>query len=222
MLLVERNFEAKNFVDKSGKTPLDHAKDRKHKHIFEYDQKVTITLYNNSIKQSSLKPDDFEYVMPLGKGAFGEVYLVQFKSQTEYFAMKIMRKRKFNGLVQLVLTEKEVSRKVRHRFIVKLICAFQTWDKLYLVSEFCAGGDLRSVVSRTKGLKESDARLYLAEILLAIEELHRNGIIHRDIKLDNVLLDSDGHVKVTDFGLAKEGMFEQKLTSTMLGGGRSY
>ena len=57
---------------------------------------------------------------------------------------------------------------------------------------------------------------------MAIEELHKNGIIHRDVKLDNVLLDKDGHVKITDFGLSKEGMFEKKLTSTMLGGGRSY
>jgi serine/threonine protein kinase len=73
-----------------------------------------------------------------------------------------------------------------------------------------------------KKLSENDARMYLAEILVAIEELHKNGIIHRDIKLDNILLDKDGHAKLTDFGLSKEGMFEKKLTNTMLGGGRSY
>ena len=64
--------------------------------------------------------------------------------------------------------------------------------------------------------------MYLAEVLIAIEELHKNGIIHRDIKLDNILLDKEGHIKITDFGLSKEGMFEKKLTNTMLGGGRSY
>ena len=158
--------------------------------------------------------------MPLGKGAFGEVVLVCRDSQ--YYAMKIMKKRKFHGLVSLVLTEKEIHRKVRHPFIVKLIYAFQTFDKLYLVSEFCAGGDLRSLVSRKKRLSESEARLYLAEIAIAIDELHQNGIIHRDIKLDNILLDKDGHIKLTDFGLSKEGMFEKKLTNTILGGGRSY
>ncbi len=73
-----------------------------------------------------------------------------------------------------------------------------------------------------KKLSENEARLYLAEILVAIDELHKNGIIHRDIKLDNILLDKDGHAKLTDFGLSKEGMFEKKLTNTMLGGGRSY
>jgi serine/threonine protein kinase len=91
-----------------------------------------------------------------------------------------------------------------------------------MISEYCGGGDLRALVSKKKRLSEAEARLYLAEILVAIEELHKNGIIHRDIKLDNILLDKDGHAKLTDFGLSKEGMFEKKLTNTMLGGGRSY
>lgn len=90
------------------------------------------------------------------------------------------------------------------------------------MSEYCPGGDLRALVSSRKKLPEKEARFYLAEILVAIDELHKNGIIHRDIKLDNVLLDKDGHAKLTDFGLSKEGMFEKKLTNTMLGGGRSY
>ena len=93
---------------------------------------------------------------------------------------------------------------------------------MYLVTEFCSGGDLRALVSLKGKLPENDARLYLAEVLVAIDELHKNGIIHRDIKLDNILLDREGHIKVTDFGLSKEGLFEKKLTYTMLGGGRSY
>ena len=125
-------------------------------------------------------------------------------------------------MINFVLTEKEVARKVRHRFIVRLAYAFQTFDHLYMISEYCGGGDLRALVAKKKRLPESEARLYLAEILVAIEELHKNGIIHRDIKLDNILLDKDGHAKLTDFGLSKEGMFEKKLTNTMLGGGRSY
>lgn len=140
----------------------------------------------------------------------------------KYYAMKIMKKRKYNGLINLVLTEKEVHRKVRHRFIVRLVYAFQTFDQLFIVSEFCPGGDMRSLLVNKKKFSEAEARLYLAEIIIAIEELHKHGVIHRDIKLDNILLDRDGHVKITDFGLSKEGMFEKKLTNTMLGGGRSY
>lgn len=93
-------------------------------------------------------------------------------------------------MLNFVLTEKEVARKVRHRFIVRLAYAFQTFDKLFLVTEFCGGGDLRALVSLKKRLNEHEARMYLAEVLIAIEELHKNGILHRDIKLDNILLDS--------------------------------
>jgi serine/threonine protein kinase len=103
--------------------------------------------------------------------------------------MKIMKKRKYNGLINLVLTEKEVQRKVRHKFIVRLAYAFQTFDRLFIVSEYCHGGDMRALVSQKKRLTENESRLYLAEIIVAIEELHKNGIIHRDIKLDNILLD---------------------------------
>ena len=103
--------------------------------------------------------------------------------------MKVMKKRKYNGILNLVLTEKEVQRKVKSRFVVELRYAFQTFDKLYLVSEYCHGGDLRGLIKQKKRLNEEDAKLYLAEILIAIEEIHINGIIHRDIKLDNILLD---------------------------------
>jgi serine/threonine protein kinase len=81
---------------------------------------------------------------------------------------------------------------------------------------------MRALLVNKKKIPEIEARLYLAEILIAIEELHKNGIIHRDIKLENILIDKDGHIKITDFGLSKEGMFEKKLTNTMVGGGRSY
>lgn len=136
--------------------------------------------------------------------------------------MKIMKKRTFNGLIHLVLTEKEIQRKVKSRFIVSLKYAFQTFEKLFIVSEYCEGGDMRALISSKIRLSESDARLYLAEVITAIEDLHKNGIIHRDIKPDNILLDREGHIKMTDFGLSKEGMFEKKMTNTMLGGGRSY
>jgi serine/threonine protein kinase len=124
-------------VDKAGKTPLDYAFESKHHHIIDYDRKTTVTLYTRDHKgaQLKLKPDDFEFVMPLGRGAFGEVILVHDRVDTsqdseigekesKLYAMKIMKKRKYNGLINFVLTEKEVQRKVRHKFIVKLAYAF--------------------------------------------------------------------------------------------------
>ena len=167
--------------------------------------------------KKKMRAKDFEFIMPLGQGAFGEVFLV--KKGEQYFALKAMKKRNYNGLMNFVVTEKEIQRKIKHRFIVKLRYAFQTYDKLYLVSDFCQGGDLRAVINSRKGLKEEEARFYISEIIIAVEEIHRNGIIHRDIKLDNILLDKNGHAKLTDFGLAKEGIFESNLTNTILGGG---
>ena len=232
--LATHNYMIKNCVDHSKKTPLDYAVEKKHQAIIDLEKSLTVTLYSKTKTNAKVTPDDFEYIMPLGRGAFGEVILVRHKSEEvatkdgkddgKYFAMKIMKKRKYSGMLNFVLTEKEVSRKVRHRFIVRLAYAFQTFDKLFMVTEFCSGGDMRALINMRgkKGLPEAEAKLYLAEILVAIEELHKNGIIHRDIKPENILLDKDGHCKLTDFGLSKEGMFEKKQTNTFLGGGRSY
>jgi len=90
-----------------------------------------------------------------------------------------------------------------------------------MVTDYCSGGDMRSVINQQihGRLTEDHARLYLAELILAIEEVHRNGIVHRDIKPENVLIDKSGHACLSDFGLAKQGLFEQKQTDTMLGGG---
>jgi serine/threonine protein kinase len=119
-----------------------------------------------------------------------------------------MKKRTYNGIIKFVLTEKEVQRKINHRFVCKLHYAFQSFDHLYLVSDFCPGGDLRQILNQNDYLSERDAAKFLAEILLAIEEIHRNGVIHRDIKPENILIDWDGHAMLSDFGLAKEGIFE--------------
>jgi len=140
------------------------------------------------------------------------------------YAMKQMNKRKYNGILNFVVTEKEVQKKINHRFIVKLRYAFQTFDKFYLVTDYCPGGDMRGLIIKNKktGLPEDVVRVYMAELILAVEEIHQNGIIHRDIKPDNVLFDAEGHAMLCDFGLSKEGMFQKKLTRTVLGGGYSY
>ncbi len=107
-----------NCVDNQEKTPLDYAVEGKHTIIIEHDKRMTVTLYShkNIPKDSKLKPQDFELINRLGKGAFGQVNLV--KKDGIYYAMKIMKKKKYNGLLNLVLTEKEVQRKVKHKFIV--------------------------------------------------------------------------------------------------------
>jgi protein-serine/threonine kinase len=108
------------------------------------------------------------------------------------------------------MTERNVLSVSNHPFIVSLQYAFQTEDRLFLVMEYCPGGDLSDYLEAEDYFSEDRARLYAAEIILAIEDLHSRGIIFRDLKPDNVVLDKDGHCKITDFGLSKEGLVENE------------
>lgn len=96
----------------------------------------------------------------------------------------------------------------KHPFIVSLNSAFQTRTKLFLILDFCPGGDLGRILQKEGRFTESRARNYLCEVLLALEDLHKRDIIYRDLKPDNVVLDDHGHALLTDFGLSKEGVFE--------------
>ena len=122
--------------------------------------------------------------------------------------MKILRKSHLvrRRQIERTKTERKVLSKLDHPFIMKLYYAFQTTEKLYLVLDYCPGGELFFHLSRYRRFQEPVARFYTAELLLALGHLHKNGIIYRDLKPENVLLDADGHVKLGDFGLAKDGI----------------
>ena len=105
----------------------------------------------------------------------------------------------------------------KHPFIVGLNYAFQTNDKLILILDYCPGGDLGEVLKREKRFSEDRARLYLSEIVLALEDLHSRDIIFRDLKPDNVVLDEDGHAMLTDFGLSKEGVIDNHTSNSFCG-----
>ena len=153
-------------------------------------------------------PDDFELLGLLGKGSFGEVFLVKRQNDSEMFAMKVLRKEKImnQNLVKYAMTERNVLSVVRHPFIVSLRAAFQTADLLYLLLDYCPGGDMGYHLSHEKRFSEHRARIYASEVLLALEELHKRDIIFRDLKPDNVVFDGNGHALLTDFGLSKEGI----------------
>ena len=155
-------------------------------------------------------PDDFMPLMCLGRGSFGEVYLVREIKTDELYAMKVLTKHKIlgNNLVRYAKTERDVLSYTKHPFIVGLNYAFQTETKLFLILEFCPGGDLGHILHKEGRLSEDRARKYLCEVLLALEDLHRRDIIFRDLKPDNVVIDKDGHALLTDFGLSKEGVFD--------------
>jgi len=119
--------------------------------------------------------------------------------------------------IEHTISKKNILSKVNHPFLMKLFYAFQTEDKLYLALEFVNGGELYHHLQLNGSFAPERTRFYSAEIVLALGYLHSNGIIYRDLKPENVLIDGDGHVKVTDFGLSKEGLVGNTKTTTFCG-----
>ena len=138
--------------------------------------------------------------------------------------MKILRKSHLvrRRQIERTRTERKVLSVVNHPFIMKLHYAFQSPDKLYLVLDYCPGGELFFHLSRFRRFPERVARFYSAELLLALGHLHKRGIIYRDLKPENVLLDADGHVKLGDFGLAKAGIRQPCEGATSMCGTPEY
>merc|ERR1719308_738882 len=155
------------------------------------------------LKRSRLGVDDFEPIKVIGKGAFGEVRLVQKVDTGHVYAMKILRKAEMVEKEQVahVRAERDILVEADHQWVVKMFFSFQDPVNLYLVMEFLPGGDLMTLLMKEDTLSEEVAQFYIAETVLAIDYIHSLGFIHRDIKPDNLLLDSKGHIKLSDFGL---------------------
>lgn len=164
--------------------------------------------------------DDFECMKVLGKGAFGKVMLVKAKGGNgEIYAMKVLSKQLLLERNEVVhtKTERRALEDTHHPFLVHLRFAFQTPTKLYLVMDYCNGGELFYHLKTSGRFAEPRARLYAAEITSALDHLHSRCIVYRDLKPENVLLDSEGHVRLTDFGLAKDEMALTDKTHTFCG-----
>ena len=152
-------------------------------------------------------PSDFVLLKVVGRGAFGKVLQVAHAATGRVYAMKVMDKKYLASdasYMRMAQVEKTVMTRIRHPYVISLRYAFQTPTKLFLVSEFAAGGELFSHLRKAGAVSEAVARVYLAEMVLALDHLHRCGIIHRDLKPENILLDRDGHIRLTDYGLAKD------------------
>jgi serine/threonine kinase 38 len=161
------------------------------------------TQLRKSRQRISVK--DFEPVSIIGKGAYGEVRVCRVRETGEIVAMKKMKKTemKSKNQVKHVKAERDVLAKANNPWIVELKYSFQDPDYLYLCMEYLPGGDLMTLLMKKDIFSESEASFYAAEMVLAIDSAHKLNYIHRDLKPDNILLDTNGHIKLSDFGLCK-------------------
>jgi len=186
-----------------------------------------IDFHNNTGSGSGRRRpclEDYTMIKVLGKGSFGKVILVRKKKDEMLYAMKVLSKP--NVVLRKQVTHTRTERRVLGHtgspFIVALHAAFQSNEKLYLVLDYCPGGELFFHLSRAGRFPERVTRFYTAELVLALEHLHGQDIVYRDMKPENVLLDEDGHVKLADFGLAKENVSESTVGCNSLCGTPEY
>ncbi|XP_071990386.1 serine/threonine-protein kinase LATS2 isoform X2 [Engystomops pustulosus] len=158
---------------------------------------------HNRLKRAKMDKSLFVKIKTLGIGAFGEVCLASKVDTKQLYAMKTLRKKDVLNRNQVahVKAERDILAEADNEWVVKLYYSFQDKDNLYFVMEYIPGGDMMSLLIRMEVFPEQLARFYIAELTLAIESVHKMGFIHRDIKPDNILIDLDGHIKLTDFGL---------------------
>uniref|UniRef100_A0A915KBC8 non-specific serine/threonine protein kinase n=1 Tax=Romanomermis culicivorax TaxID=13658 RepID=A0A915KBC8_ROMCU len=187
---------------------------------YSHDQNETAEIEIKDITKLGHKktsPKEFDLCKVLGQGSFGKVFLVRKNVGDDcgtFYAMKVLRKAtlKVRDRIRTKM-ERDILAQISHPFIVKLHYAFQTEGKLYLILDFLRGGDLFARLSKEVMFTEEDVKFYLAELALALDHLHGLGIIYRDLKPENILLDSEGHVALTDFGLSKESLDDERAYS---------
>ncbi|KAI8087822.1 kinase-like domain-containing protein [Gilbertella persicaria] len=172
-------------------------------------------------QQRRVTLNDFNFLFVLGKGNFGKVMLAEDKYDKRLYAVKVLKKRFIidNDEIESLRSEKRIlqaANRARHPFLVSLQSCFQTESRVYFVMEYVSGGDLMWHIQR-EPFSERRAKFYACEVLLALEYFHSQGIIYRDLKLDNIMLGLDGHIKVTDYGLCKENMWYEDTTGTFCG-----
>jgi serine/threonine protein kinase len=211
----------------SYEVPLEHdfvsadaAADEK-----EQEERCQIPLNSPDVRNQlcrKMTTGDFEPLLCLGKGSFGTVLLVRHALTGKLYAQKQFKKASITvhkKLVEQTKTERMILESVnRHPFVVKLFYAFQDHEKLYLILEYAQGGELFTHLAMERMFDEDSAAFYMAEMVLALEHLHQNvGVVYRDLKPENCLLDHEGHLLLTDFGLSKISVDDDDRCNSSLG-----
>eukprot|EP00920_Eleutheroschizon_duboscqi_P002111 GHVT01005312.1.p1 GENE.GHVT01005312.1~~GHVT01005312.1.p1 ORF type:complete len:957 (-),score=104.79 GHVT01005312.1:861-3731(-) len=168
---------------------------------------VRLVEYHHPAHEGSVSISEFAVEKRIGIGGFSDVYKVRKRDTGKLYAMKLMDKKKIMHSAQKIrrtMTEREALAKCSSPYIVKLYWAFQTMGELSFINELCPAGDLFFHIREHGGFSEGSAQFFFCEVLLGLEHLHSRGILYRDLKAENVLIDLDGHCKLGDFGLSKQ------------------
>ena len=182
----------------------------------EYYLKKSLLPQKSTVSKGKYTLHDFQIMRTLGTGSFGRVHLVKSIHNNRFYAIKVLKKFKIVKMKQIEHTcdERRMLKLVQHPFLIRMWGTFQDSKNLFLVMDYIEGGELFSLLRKSHRFPNPVAKFYAAEVILAIEYLHAHNIIYRDLKPENILLDKYGHVKITDFGFAKE---VENVTSTLCG-----
>ncbi|CAI9784915.1 unnamed protein product [Fraxinus pennsylvanica] len=221
-LTMEKVAAAKQYIENHYKNQMKSIQERKERRWIlerklessDFPEEEQINLIKDlerketefmRLRRNKICVEDFDLLTIIGRGAYGEVRLCREKKSGNIYAMKKLKKSEMlsRGQVEHVRAERNLLAEVASHFIVKLYYSFQDAEYLYLIMEYLPGGDMMTLLMREDTLSESVAKFYIAQSVLAIESIHKYNYIHRDIKPDNLLLDKNGHMKLSDFGLCK-------------------
>ena len=203
-------IDTKKFLEQNDKVNEKELEKEK----IEKKRKVgTIFSCHKTIKNVGV--DDFKLIKVIGRGSYGKVCLVQFKQTNELYAMKSLKKDVLldDDQVESTLLEKNILQSLNYPFLVGMEFCFQTEERVYFVLPFVRGGELFQHLRQFKYFPEEKVKFYASIIGLALEYLHKNGIVYRDIKPENILLEEDGYLKLIDFGMAKILKEDEKANS---------
>ncbi len=204
----------------SDKTEEKKKKQRRANPYSQNNEEEEVKLTDDASLTKGITFESFEILECLGSGTFGKVFKVKLKGEDSdnIYAMKIINKKFLikNQQLRYAVTECNVLKQAKHPFIITLHYAFQTPDHLYMILDYCPGGDFSYHIVKNL-FEEDEAKFFVAELVLALEHLHNLDIIYRDLKPENILIDSDGHIRLADFGLAKEHVSDNKIAQSFCG-----
>jgi len=179
-------------------------------------KKVSRHAHKDTTTRGKYSLNDFQILRTLGTGSFGRVHLTRSIHNGRFYAMKVLKKERVVNMKQVEHTndERRMLKLAQHPFIIRMWGTFQDCHNLFMIMDYIEGGELFSLLRKSQRFPTPVAKFYAAETFLAIEYLHNLDIIYRDLKPENILLDKNGHIKLTDFGFAKE---VQDVTYTLCG-----